>query len=221
MGKEPNESAAARPLTEKVAVPLSDREVAELGMKLAETRARTGRMEREKKDVDTDYNAKLKTLEAEQDTLAKQINERQSEIDVAVKEVPDDARKMVCIVRLDNGALLRTREMTTKEKGEAFTRKQPGLPGMLEGTDLVDAADKQEGAASPFDGNDLGLPGRGDENGPGDEEDDADAPPAEDDEPADPRDTERPPPADDVIEHKGQQLRRVPRGHQPDAPKGA
>jgi hypothetical protein len=230
MGKEPKQSAEAKPLTEKVPVPLSDREVAELGVRLAETRQRTGKLETEKRDTDQGYNAQLKTLEALQDTLAKQINERQSEIEIAVKEVPDDARKMVCIVRLDNGQLLRTREMTTKEKGEAFTRRQPGLfdknlvpegeHGVVEDDYLKKDPDKTP--SDPPEAIDVEtgvLPSDGPDEDDADDEDSPD-PDAEEDK----RDTERPeapPPIQgegEGVEHRGQHLRRVPRGH-PDAPK--
>jgi hypothetical protein len=268
MGKQAKLEAADKPpgkrtVFEKLTVPLSDREVSELGIKHAEARVEYLRLEKEKHEMDVEFNAKLKTLDAEQDSLARQVNARSSEIDVECEEIHDDARKMVEVWRLAPRELLKTREMTVQEKGAAFTRKQPGLPGLLDGTDLVDDADRATAAGArddddaddedrspnqeadlrdvaknfvaPSKNNDLGLPGRGDENGPADEEpeeeDDGEPIEASGEEeppegaPARRTDPAPPPDAGEIIEHKGQSLRRVPRGPrdpgngQPEAPK--
>jgi hypothetical protein len=224
------------PLTELISVELSDREVAELGRKLARTRIEQITLDKEYAEVKADFSARLRALSCEIDLLAKQVNDRTTEIEIPVELVFDDARSTVAIVRAGDGEVLRTRDMTVQEKGAAFTRRQTTLPGLLESTDLVDAKDHQdetdrqdaavaaarpflgddgyEPAPSPFDDNHLGLPGRGDENSPDDEE--PEPAPDEDDGPVPASSEEEPPEsAQDFIEHKGQHLRRVSRKRSP------
>jgi hypothetical protein len=129
-------------LTERISVELSDREIALLGAKLAETRLNQIAIDKEFSAVKSEFSAKLRALGVEIDLLAKQVNARVADVDIAVEEIHDDDRKMVIVVRHDTGDVLRTREMTAQERGAAFTRRQHALPGILDGTDLVDEADR-------------------------------------------------------------------------------
>jgi len=129
---------------EKVAVRLEDPEVLKLGKELAEKRVAYNALAEEKGEALKTFNAKLNTMDAQIDDLARQVSERVTERDIEIIEEHDDARKMVIIKNAETGAILRTRKMTIEEMGSANARAQGGLPFGDSDDDEEDAEDDSD-----------------------------------------------------------------------------
>jgi len=109
-------------------IELSTEECDQIGLRLAQKKLEHAALEKEKSEVDAAYNSKLRVLEAEQMVLATERNEHKREVEIQTKEVVDEARQMVLVVRADNEAVvLKSRDFTIQEKGKRFAEQQPGL----------------------------------------------------------------------------------------------
>ncbi len=119
------------PLYEKIRTPLSAEERLAKGTQLSEKELERIAVIAEKKAALDSFNAKLKTLDAEIETLATEHHEGHSSHDVEVRLEPDDARKMMNVVRVDNGQTINIRKMTLEEMAESEKRKLQGnlFPG--------------------------------------------------------------------------------------------
>ncbi len=131
-------------LYEKVAVRLTDAQLIEMGEELAAKRLEYNQVDADKAEALGNFNAKLKTLDAEIDDIARQIDDREKHVDIEVREEPDDGRNVIALVRVDNGQLLKTREMTLNEMAESAQRKaQPSLFGK-DGKPVTDDPERHE-----------------------------------------------------------------------------
>lgn len=120
------------PTYERIPIKLGDKDVAKMGRELADKRLEHSKMKDDKSDELKEYNAKLKTLDAEIETLAHSVQEHVRYEDVEVELVPDDGRFMMSIIRKDDQKLIRARDMTDDEKEESLARrKNPTLPGIV------------------------------------------------------------------------------------------
>jgi hypothetical protein len=109
-------------------IELTTEECDQIGLRLAQKKLEHAALEKEKSEVDAEYNSKLRVLEAEQLVLAKERNDHRREVEIQTREVFDEARQMVLVVRADNEAVvLKSRDFTVHEKGKRFAEKQPGL----------------------------------------------------------------------------------------------
>jgi len=113
---------------EKVGVRLTDADMIKAGEELAEKRLEYNAVDAEKAEALSNFNAKLKTLDAEIDDLARQVDNRERSVDIEIREEPDDGRNIIAIVRADNGHVIRTRDMTLNEMAEKTARLQGKLP---------------------------------------------------------------------------------------------
>lgn len=159
--------------TKKMVVELSPDEVAELGLKHAAKRLEWENAKSEKKDFNTDINARIKTLDAEVHRLAVEVNTHKAEREVPVREIFDEDRQMVEYRRLSDDALLPefTRDFTMQEKGERLQGSlfsdlgevDPDAPPAADDGGPGDG-DEDEGdaaAAAPTDPSELAEPEAG------------------------------------------------------------
>jgi hypothetical protein len=125
----------------QVGVHLSDADLIDMGEALAGKRLESQRLEAEKAEHAAEFKAteeyrvfkeeadtigaKITTIEAEADVLAKQIDAREKIVDVEIREEADAERNMIAIIRVDNNQLIKTRAMTLNEMAEA---RQTTLP---------------------------------------------------------------------------------------------
>lgn len=113
-------------------IDLTAEELAELALKQAHLQLDLRKLEEEKHTFDTDQNHKIHAIESQLDVIAHEVSTHKREVEIETREENDLERKMVNIVRADNGALLKSRDMTLHEKGRLFAQSQPSL---FDGTD--------------------------------------------------------------------------------------
>lgn len=112
---------------EKIKIQLTEQELLSMGEVLGEKSVAYTALEEEKSAALGQFNARLKTLWAEIQDLATQVNDRVTEKDLEIREEHDDARNIVVIIRADDNSPLRTRPMTLNEMAEARHRAQGTL----------------------------------------------------------------------------------------------
>lgn len=115
----------------RMPIKIADKEVAKLGRELADKRLEHSKLKEDKAEDLREFNAKLKALDAEIETLAHSVQEKVRFEDVEVTLVPDDKRLMMEIFRKSNDERIDVRQMTDDEKEAARKRcANPELPFM-------------------------------------------------------------------------------------------
>lgn len=123
--KETNGAAEANGvLTERIEIPLDAKEVAALGLELAEARLEHSTLKEEKHQKDKSYNEKLNVLDDKIQELAQAVKDHVKFETIAVTHKFDEKNQEVKIYRDDNGKHIRTRPMNEKEISEINDRKQ-------------------------------------------------------------------------------------------------
>lgn len=137
-------------LFEKVGIKLSDGQLLQLGKDHAAKCKEVREVEDEKSEALNTFNARIKTLAAEAEDMERKINDREDQVDVEVREEPDDGRNTIVTVRVDNGQTLKTRPMTLNEMAEANHRRKGGAVDDEDGeTTEVSDTDPPEAETSP------------------------------------------------------------------------
>jgi hypothetical protein len=117
------------PTYHRMAITLTDKEVAKLGLLHARKKIEHEQLTRERTESVSAFNAQLKTLAAEISKLAHEVDEHVRYEDVEVTLVPDDKRFMMEVLRASNNDRIEVRAMTSDEKEAAIKRnKNPELP---------------------------------------------------------------------------------------------
>lgn len=94
---------------------LTIEEVRQKGEKLAQKIREYELTEEERKKATKQLGDKLKDLRAEQEQLGREIRTRKEDRDVEVREEPDNALRVVRVIRVDTGEEAYTRAMTETE----------------------------------------------------------------------------------------------------------
>lgn len=125
--------------------PMNDADRIAIGGELAKQERLLIALKEEKANVNRTYRVRINDLEEKTDALSKQLADGVAEVKFEVEEVPDDARQMVVIQRMDTKTLITTRPFNEAEKEASRKRRQASLPG----TDDVDGKHDTERPPAP------------------------------------------------------------------------
>jgi uncharacterized protein (DUF885 family) len=111
--------------TEKKAI--TDADKVRLGAELAAADRALIETKEEKTDVSRNYRVRIRNLEEQVASLARQLDTGVVENKFPIEEVPDDARGMINVLRADTKELVDSRQMNEAERAEMRKRKQGEL----------------------------------------------------------------------------------------------
>lgn len=106
---------------------MSETDKLRIGAEHAKNALELEALKQEKRDNNSVFRVKIRELEEKIHTLAAQLDEGAFDVQFEVGEVPDDARLMMVIERVDTKQVIKTRPMTEIEKEAARKRKQGAL----------------------------------------------------------------------------------------------
>lgn len=116
------------PMYKRVTHPMSQEERAKRGDELAKTEQELVAKKAERKEITSELNAAIKTLQAKCEDVSKQITTGTHEEDVEIFEEFDDARKLVTTKYANDVKPPEVRNMTIVEIQAANARAQGSLP---------------------------------------------------------------------------------------------